>query len=128
MLRACRRVLRPGGRVAFFNIFISHQAPEEEQRRFARVNPSQYSRAEQAGLLRSAGFVNIEETDVTPEYLRVQHALYQANDRHARDLRKALGAPRFEESQANRQRTLRGIEAGVLRRALFVAERPAGRI
>jgi len=114
--------------MAYFNIFISHEAPEEEQRSFARFNPGQYSRAEQAGLLRSAGFVNIKETDVTAEYLRVQRALYEASNHHAADLRRALGAPRFDEGQANRQRTLRGIEAGVLRRALFVAERPARRI
>jgi len=125
VLRACRRVLKPGGRIAYFNIFISHDVPQEEQRYFARFNRGQYSRAEQAGLLRSAGFVRIEETDVSPEYLRVQRALYQANERHARSLRRALGAARFEEHQANRQRTLRGIETGVLRRALFFAERPA---
>jgi len=111
--------------MAYFNIFISHDAPKEEQRSFARFNPGQYSRAEQSGLLRSAGFVRIEETDVTPEYFRVQRAVYQANERHARGLRRSLGAARFEENQANRQRALRGIEAGVLRRALFVAERPA---
>ena len=111
--------------MAYFNIFISHDVPEQEQRYFARFNPGQYSRAEQAGLLRSAGFVRIKETDVTPEYLRVQRALYQANERHARSLRRALGAAKFEEGQANRQRALRGIEAGVLRRALFVAVRPA---
>ena len=110
--------------MAYFNIFISHDAPREEQRYFARFNPGQYSRAEQAGLLRSAGFVRIEETDVTPEYLRVQRALYQANERHALSLRRSLGAARFEENQANRRRALRAIKTGVLRRALFVAERP----
>ena len=116
-------MVKPGGRIAYFNIFISHEAPEEEQRRFAQFNPGHYTRAQQQGLLRSAGFVNIEETDVTGEYLRVQRAMYEANERHARALRRAQGNERFEERQRNRLRTLDGIGAGILRRSLFVAER-----
>ena len=125
MLRACRRVLKPGGRIAYFNIFIAEHLPDETRRRIAKAgNPSVYSRSEQLALLRSAGFVNIEATDVTPEYLRVQRAMYEASGRHARALRRVQGRDAFEERQRNRSRTLVGIEAGVLRRSLFVAERP----
>ena len=124
MLRACRRVLKPGGRIAYFNIFIAEHLPDETRRRIAKAgNPSVYSRSEQLGLLRSAGFVNIEATDVTDEYLRVQRAVYEANERHARALRRVQGRGVFEERQRNRSRTLENIEAGVLRRSLFVAER-----
>ena len=129
MLRACRRVVKPGGRIAYFNIFIAHDIPEDARRRIGKVAPhGVYTRAEQQGLLRSAGFVRIRETDVTNEYLRVQRALYEANERHARSLRSVLGATQFEEGQTNRQRTLQGIEAGALRRSLFVAERPPVRV
>jgi hypothetical protein len=124
VLRACRRVLKPGGRIAYFNIFIAEHLPDEARRRIAKAgNPSVYSRSEQLGLLRSAGFVNIEATDVTDEYLRVQRAVYEANERHARALRRVQGPGVFEERQRNRSRTLENIEAGVLRRSLFVAER-----
>ena len=125
MLRACRRVLKPGGRIAYFNIFIAEHLPDEARRRIAKAgNPSVYTRSEQLGLLRSAGFVNIEATDVTDEYLRVQRAVYEANERHARALRRVQGRDVFEERQRNRLRTLEGIKAGILRRSLFVAERP----
>lgn len=121
-------MLKPGGRIAFHNIFITHELPDNERRRIAKLgNPYVYSRAEQQALLASAGFVNIRETDLTDEYFRVQRALYEANDRRARSLRRTQGAAQFDERQNNRRKTLQGIEAGVLRRSLFVAERPARR-
>ena len=126
MLRACRRALKPGGRIAFHNIFVTHELPDSERRRVAKLgNPYVYTRADQQALLRSAGFTNIRETDVTGEYLRVQRALYEANQRHARSLRQEQGAAKFEERQSSRRRTMQGIEAGALKRSLFVAERPA---
>lgn len=128
MLRACRRALKPGGRIAYFNIFVAEHLPDETRRRIAKMgNASVYSRSAQLGLLRSAGFVNIEETDVTGEYLRVQRAVYEANQRHARALRRVQGNDVFEERQRTRLRTLENIEAGTLRRSLFVAERATRR-
>ena len=125
MLRACRRALKPGGRIAYFNIFIPHEIEEDERRRLRdAVGAERYTRAEQQGLLRSAGFTNVRETDVTAEYERVQRALYEANARHARTLRRSQGAAAFDDRQANRRRTLENINGGVLRRSLFVAERP----
>jgi hypothetical protein len=118
--------LKPGGRIAYFNIYISHGAPRAEQRRFAAASPGQYSRAEQTGLLRSARLELISESDVTPEYRRVQQALFDANARHAGALREQHG-PDFDGLQSNRLRTLEGIDGGVLRRALFVARRPPSR-
>lgn len=125
MLRACRRVLKPGGRIAYFNIFISHNAPKLEQRRYAAANRGHYSRAEQTALIRTASLILNAEIDVTAEYRRVQHALYEANVRHAPALRRQHGDD-FDERQRNRLRTLEGIDGGILRRALFVAERPYG--
>ena len=108
--------------MAYYNIFISHDAPVAEQRRFARANRGQYSRAEQGDLIRSAGLDLLQERDVTDEYRRVQQALYDSNVRHAAALRDQHG-DQFEERQQNRRRTLEGIELGVLRRSLFVCER-----
>ena len=117
-------MLNPGGRIAYFNIFITHEIAEDARRRIGKVAPhGVYTRAEQQGLLRTAGFVRIQETEVTDEYLRVQRALCEANERHARSLRRVLGKQEFEERQTGRRRTLQGIEAGVLKRSLFVAER-----
>jgi len=43
-----------------------------------------------------------------------------------KSLRRQEGKAQFEERQEGRRRTLRGIEGGAIKRALFVAER-AGR-
>src|SRR3970040_1848389 len=107
------RVLKPGGRIAYFNIFISHEIEEDERRRLRdAVGKERYTRAEQHGLLRSAGFTNVRETDVTAEYERVQRALYEANARHERTLRRSQGAAAFDDRQANRRRTLENINGG----------------
>ena len=96
----------------------------DEQKRYARANPGQYSRAEQTSLLRSAGFTNIVETDISPEYSRTLRALHEANLRHASGLRRALGLNQFEDRMKSRVRTIEGVDAGILRRSLFVAMRP----
>jgi hypothetical protein len=118
-------VLKPGGRIAYYNIFISHDAPEDLQRRYAQANPGQYSRAEQTALLRSARFVDIRETDVSAEFGRTLSALHDANGRHAAALRRQHGDDVFEERQQARRRGMDGVRAGVLKRSLFVATRPA---
>jgi len=125
VLRACGRVLRPGGRIGYFNIFITHEIPEQERRRYGRESPWRYTRAEQQALLRSADFVRIEEQDVTDEYLRIQRALYEANARHGQDLRRVQGDAQFEDRQTSRRRTLEQIERGVLKRSLLLAQKPS---
>ena len=125
MLRACGRVLRPGGRIGYFNIFITHEIPEQERRRYGRESPWRYTRAEQQALLRSADFVRIEEQDVTDEYLRIQRTLYEANARHEHDLRRVQGDALFDERQMSRRRTLEQIERGVLKRSLLLAQKPS---
>ena len=117
-------MLKPGGRIAYYNIFVSEELSSDQRRNIGKLTPAGvYTRAQQQGLLRSGGFVGIRQTDVTDEYLRVQRALYEANERHARSLRRSEGKAQFEERQEGRRRTLRGIEGGAIKRALFVAER-----
>ena len=125
MLRACHRALKPGGRIAYYNILINEGLPAAERRRIAKDTPDGvYTPAQQQGLLRTAGFTHIQETDVSAEFLRVQRALLDANERHARGVRRALGADPFDERQARRRRTIRALEAGTRRRSLLVAQRP----
>ena len=125
MLRACHRALKPGGRIAYYNILIDDSLPAAERRQIAKDTPDGvYTRAQQQGLLRSAGFTRVQETDVSAEFLRVQRALLDANERHARGVRRALGADAFNDRQGRRERTIRALEAGTRRRSLLVAERP----
>ncbi len=86
------------------------------------MNSAIYSRAEQQALLRSAGFVCVEETDVTDEYLRIARAWLAANETHAALVRQSAGEAEFAERQAERRLQIKAIEDGLLRRSLFVAE------
>jgi hypothetical protein len=111
--------------MAFYTIFVAPDLPAEARRRARQAGPSSvYSRAEQQALLRSAGFVHIMERDVTDEYLRFQRKLIEANNRHADAIRKSIGPEAFDQRLAGRQASLSAIKAGLLRRSLFVAERP----
>ncbi len=79
-------------------------------------------RREQRDLLRSAGFTEIAETDVTDEFLRIARALLEARDRLATELRESEGESEFTKEQAERRARVAAIEGGLLRRSLFVAE------
>ena len=118
-------MLRPGGRIAFYTIFIPQGLAERDYRRAARVGaPGVTSwRREQPALLRAAGFSNVSQTDVTPEYLRLLRAWTEARERHAAGLREADGEAAFAEKQRENRARLAAIEAGLLRRCLLVAER-----
>ena len=126
MLRACKRLLRPAGRVAFYTIFVPSGLSPAEYRRAARAGPSAVTSRgrEQADLLRSAGFTGVREIDVTEAFLRATRAWYEARARYAGQLSEAEGEASFRERQRDYRLQAQAIESGLLRRALFVAERP----
>ncbi len=125
MLRASRRALRPGGRTAFYTIFTPPDLSDRDYRRAIRLGPPGVAsrRRAQQELLRSAGFVDISETDLTAEFLRITRERLAARERHAAALRRSEGEPQFEQKQAEDRAQIKAIEAGLLRRSLFVAER-----
>ena len=127
MLRACKRLLRPAGRIAFYTIFIAPGLSEAAYRRAARAGPSAVTsrRREQVDLLRSAGFAAVREIDVTAAFLRATRAWHEARARYAGQLSQAEGEGSFRERQRDYHLQARAIEAGLLRRSLFVAERAA---
>ena len=129
MLRACRRLLRPAGKIAFYTIFIPSGLSEAAYRRAARAGPSAVTsrRRQQVDLLRSAGFNAVRETDVTEAFLRATRAWYEARARYAGQLSQAEGEASFHERQRDYRLQARAIEAGLLRRALFVGERAVDR-
>ena len=124
MLRASRLLLKPGGRIAFYTIFVPGGLTDAEYRRAARSGPrSVATRRQHQELLYVAGFVDIKEQDVTPEFLRTARGWVQARERYAADLRQSLGEPEFARKQSESRAQISAIEAGLLRRSLFTAKR-----
>jgi hypothetical protein len=74
-------------------------------------------------LLASAGFVDIEERDVTSAYRTTQQAWFDQWEKRGDELRGLLSAELVAERQDERRRTLEAIDAGLLERSLFTARR-----
>jgi hypothetical protein len=125
VLRACRRLLRPGGRTAFFTIHIPPGLSRAERRHAVMAGPPGVStRHDHRTLLATAGFGNIEETDVTADFASTLHGwLEYASGREA-ELRRAMGDELFDARRSDRRIQSAAVDAGVLRRSLFIADKP----
>lgn len=121
-LRATRAVLRPGGRTAFSVIFPTPGLSDTQARRAIEAGPPECAlRTTYPDLLRAAGFVDVEEHDVTPAYLATARRKLEESELFASGLADALGPDEFEETQARRRRAIHAIADGLLRRGVFVA-------
>jgi hypothetical protein len=124
VLRASRRVLRPGGRLAFHTIELPPGLTSAKRRRASSIGPPAVAvRTTYMSLLRSAGFIEVDAADQTAEYLATQHRWLAATLRHEEGLRSALGSDAVEEGIGRRRRTVNAIEEGLLLRTLYTATR-----
>lgn len=124
-LQATQEVLRPGGRTAFSVIFPTPGLPEVQARRAIEAGPPNCGlEATYPNLLRSAGFTDIEEQDVTPEYLATARRKLEETERFADAMADVLGRQELDETQAKRRLAIAAITDGLLRRAWFTARRP----
>jgi hypothetical protein len=118
-------VLRPGGRIAFYTIAVTPGLRADDHRRAVRCGPPEVrTRSDYLSLLRSAGFVELDEVDVTADYLDTARGWL----RHGQEFEAGLAALEtpgaFAGKLARRREAIAVIEAGHLRRSLLVATRP----
>lgn len=123
MLRACRRLLRPGGRLAFFTIHVAPDLPRDQHRRAVAAGPSAAAGPDLASLLRRARFVDVREQDLTADYLDTARAWLAAGLRH-RDTLRPLDPAAYDDRLARGRNVIPVIERGLLHRSLFVARKP----
>ncbi len=124
VLRACRRVLRPGGRLVFQTIQPTPGLPPRLRRKANRVGPPAAAvPTSYQSLLRTAGFRDVEAHDQTQEYGATQRRWIDATIRYEHGLRAALGDEAYEERSETRRVTLEAIDAGILARFRYVARR-----
>ncbi|MFQ5967486.1 MAG: hypothetical protein ACE5MI_07730 [Acidimicrobiia bacterium] len=125
MLRACRRVLREGGRLGFQVIHVAAGLSARDYQ-LAVVSGPDHVGAE-AGypeLLDSAGFEVEEVADVTDEYRRILAARMEHSEPFLNELRSIYGTDVFNERWAARAKAIEATQAGLLKRASVFATRP----
>jgi hypothetical protein len=124
VLRASRRLLRPGGRTAFFTIHPAAGLSPRLRRRAHRDGPvAVASHLSNRELLERAGFVDVEETDCTSDFVTVAQAWVDHCEDQRDALAELLGADEFDERQTERRIQLQAVRDGLLRRSLVVATR-----
>jgi ubiquinone/menaquinone biosynthesis C-methylase UbiE len=124
-LRATFRALGHGGRTAFTAIFPAAGLAAADTRRAIEAGPPNCGlRTSYPSLLRSVGFVDVEERDLTVDYLVTVSRKLEVAEQFAGDMIEMLGRQEYERRQAERRLAIAAIEAGLLRRCLFLARRP----
>jgi cyclopropane fatty-acyl-phospholipid synthase-like methyltransferase len=125
VLRASRRLLRAGGRIAFTTIWVAPGLDAGAHRRAVRAGPWHVaSRRPYVELLAQAGFVDVVEHDVSEAYADTQRAWCEAEEAQADELRRLLGDDGYEAAQVERRRTRAAIAEGLLGRSVLAASAP----
>lgn len=121
MLRECRRVIRDGSISLFSVISIPPDLSDTDHERAIEAGPPFIDAPGDYGeLLETTGWRVTERTDVTPEYRQSLAALVEALQNDAA-LREALGDDKISESRERRQAQVDSIDAGLLKREIFLA-------
>lgn len=125
MLRASRNLLWPGGRTAFLTILATPGLSKPDHRRAVEVGPRAVAfDREPLDFLRAAGLTDIEEIDMTTEFLETARGWYEHSAELDRELRATIGDAQFDTQQADRWEIVGAIEGGLLSRSLFLATKP----
>jgi hypothetical protein len=105
-------------------IFETPGLPPAARRRARAAGPRAVAmRSTHRRLLRSAGFGDIIELDVTPTFRDTAAAWLAESGAHAYELARLEPPGAFQQRQADRRALLAAIDAGLLRRALLFARR-----
>jgi len=121
-VESMQAVLRRRGRMGFFTIYVPEGLEESDYQNALRSGPSYVStrRRDHRELLASAAFQQVEEIDLTPEFLVTTRTWLDGRERFRDELVKVEGQDSFDERQGDSRLQAEGIEAGLLRRALFL--------
>jgi hypothetical protein len=110
--------------MGYTSIFEAPGLPAAARRRARAAGPRAVAmRSSHASLLRSAGFGDVTEVDVTAEFRATAAAWLAESEAHAGELAPLEPPGAFEQRLSDRRAMLGAIDAGLLRRALVLARR-----
>lgn len=124
MLRACHRILKPGGIIAFVVVAIAGRLPDRDVAEAIEVGPPFVDAGSgYRELMIGAGFEDVTVTDVTDDFLTTTRAWLHEWVDAADQLIPAVGIEAFDGVRDENQRTVDAIERGLLCRHLITAHR-----
>lgn len=122
VLQACRRVLRPGGKMVFTVISIpSHLSPADLERADKNDPPFVETASDYPTMLRETGWEVAERIDLSADFLESTRRILAEEESHGEALRELRGAAAQGEQLDKRRRRIDLLERGLLQRELFVA-------
>ena len=123
MLRACARLLRPGGRLAFFTIELAPDLSPEQRRVAIAAGPPLAEGPDIAEQLRRAHFVDVIAEDRSEDYRVTARAWLESRLRH-RDEIRPIDPAVYDDRVADGQTAVPLIEQGLLRRYFYFSRKP----
>ena len=122
VLRECRRVVCPDGKMVFTVIFIAPDlSPSDYQQAVASGPPFIEAPAAYPAMLRQAGWDICDHADLTPDYAASVRSQLGQEEAHAAELSELLGKVEYSEKLTRRRGALGAIERGLIRREMFAA-------
>jgi ubiquinone/menaquinone biosynthesis C-methylase UbiE len=123
VLCSCRRVARDGARMTFTTIFLA-PALTAAERRIAMESGPRFmdSKEDYAALLGRSGWFLQERIDLTAAYLSSMRSELEGMKARADALAQVFGQGEFTRRVQRQQAAVAAIDAGFVRRELFVAQ------
>lgn len=126
VLRACHRVLKPEGRIAYYTIYAPPDLSPADYRRITKFwPPASTRRRTPAEMLESAGFIDVQERDVTKQYRKTSRGWLEGRRSRYDELAQAMGEDTLKGKIEEGEAILGSIKDGLLRRSLLTAKRRA---
>ena len=124
VLRECNRVLKLGGNVAGYVIYVPAGLTGAQERRAADLGPPDVTAlASPEVLAQAAGLTIVAKEDVTDAFRSTCAAFAAARRDLEAELRADEGDDFYEEERRKKSAMLLGIDEGLLCRSLVVANK-----
>jgi hypothetical protein len=108
--------------MSFFTIFVADGLSDRGYKRALASGPTFVSSRgrDHKEMLRAAGFRQVDEIDLTAEFLATSRAWVTERRKREAELIAVEGKEAFLERQEDNETQSSAIEAGLLRRAMFI--------